>query len=85
MRHPCSAARAFAAAALLSLPFFLSGCAVITVVDTAASLTARGLETAGGLAIKGAGLAAETTMNTMRLTNRLIGAAADAALPAPAK
>ena len=85
MRHSHFTRRALAATALLSLSVLASGCAVVAVVDTAAGLALKGVETAGGLAIKGAGLAAETSMNTVRLTNRLIGAAADAALPAAAK
>lgn len=48
----------------------LSGCAVIAVADTAATL-----------AVKGAGLAADAAIGTVRLTGRVVGAAADVALP----
>jgi hypothetical protein len=48
----------------------LGGCAVVTVVDTAA-----------GLAISGAGLAADAAIGTVRLTGKAIGAAADLAIP----
>jgi hypothetical protein len=48
----------------------LSGCAVIAVADTAASL-----------AVKGAGLAADAAIGTVRLTGRAVGAAADVVLP----
>jgi hypothetical protein len=47
-----------------------SGCAVIAVADTAASL-----------AVKGAGLAADAAIGTVRLTGRAVGAAADVVLP----
>lgn len=48
----------------------LSGCAVIAVADTAATL-----------AVKGVGLAADTAIGTVRLTGRVVGAAADVVLP----
>jgi hypothetical protein len=51
-----------------------SGCAVITVADTAASI-----------AVKGVGLAADAAIGTVRITGRAIGAAADLALPSPAE
>lgn len=48
----------------------LTGCAVIAVADTAASI-----------AIKGVGLAADAAIGTVRITGRAIGAAADVVLP----
>ncbi len=48
----------------------LGGCAVIAVVDTAA-----------GLAVSGAGLAADAAIGTVRLTGKAIGAAADLVIP----
>jgi hypothetical protein len=51
----------------------LGGCAVIAVADTAA-----------GLAVRGAGLAADAAIGTARITGKLIGAAADLVIPAPA-
>ena len=48
----------------------LSGCAVIAVADTAASI-----------AVKGVGLAADAAIGTVRITGRAIGAAADVVLP----
>lgn len=55
------------AAALLAL---LGGCAVITVVDTAASV-----------AVGAVGLAADAAMGTARIAGKAVGAAADAVLP----
>ena len=49
----------------------LSGCAVIAVADTAATI-----------AVKGVGLAADAAIGTVRLTGKVIGAATDVALPA---
>lgn len=54
-----------AGAALLS-----SGCAVVAVVDTAATV-----------AVKGVGLAAGAAAGTVRLAGKAVGAAADLALP----
>ena len=65
---PCRrAASAFLLAACVAP---LGGCAVIAVVDTAA-----------GLAVSGAGLAADAAIGTVRLTGKAIGAAADLAIP----
>src|SRR4051812_23849302 len=51
----------------------LGGCAVVTAVDTAASV-----------AISAAGLAADAAIGTVRLTGKAVGAAADLVLPGPA-
>lgn len=51
----------------------LSGCAVVAVVDTAATV-----------AVKTVGLAADAAIGTARIAGRAVGAAADAALPGPA-
>jgi len=48
----------------------LSGCAVIAVVDTAASL-----------AVGAVGLAADAAVGTARIAGKAVGAAADAVLP----
>lgn len=48
----------------------LQGCAVIAVADTAATI-----------AVKGAGLAADAAVGTVRLTGKAVGAVADAVLP----
>ena len=48
----------------------LSGCAVIAVVDTAASL-----------AVGAVGLAADAAVGTVRIAGKAVGAAADAVLP----
>jgi hypothetical protein len=48
----------------------LSGCAVIAVVDTAASL-----------AMGAVGLAADAAVGTARIAGKAVGAAADAVLP----
>jgi hypothetical protein len=50
----------------------LSGCAVVAVVDTAATV-----------AVKTVGLAADATIGTVRIAGRAVGAAANAALPGP--
>lgn len=50
----------------------LPGCAVVTAVDTAASV-----------AIGTAGLAASAVIGTARITGSAIGATADAVLPGP--
>lgn len=56
---------------LMILAFaLLSGCAVITVVDTAASL-----------AIGTVGLVGDAAMGTARIAGKAVGAAADAVLP----
>ena len=49
----------------------LSGCAVIAVADTAATI-----------AVKGVGLAADAAIGTVRLTGKAVGAVAGAVLPA---
>jgi hypothetical protein len=48
----------------------LGGCAVVSAVDTTASV-----------AISAAGLAADAAIGTVRLTGKAIGAAADMAIP----
>jgi hypothetical protein len=48
----------------------LGGCAVVTVVDTAASV-----------AVSAAGLAADAAIGTVRITGKAVGAAADLAFP----
>ena len=53
---------------LLALP----GCAVVAAVDTAATV-----------AVKTVGLAADATIGTVRIAGKVVGAAADAALPGP--
>lgn len=62
--------RWFLAALVCSASALLSGCAVIAVADTAASI-----------AVKGVGLAADAAIGTVRLTGRAVGAAAGAVLP----
>jgi hypothetical protein len=59
-------------AALLAASGLLGGCAVVSVVGTAASVAASGV-----------GLAADAAIGTVRLTGKAVGAAADAVLPAP--
>jgi hypothetical protein len=61
--------------ALLALAIcsVLGGCAVVAVVDTAA-----------GIAVKGAGLAADATIGAVRLTGKAVGAAADLVIPGKA-
>lgn len=61
-----------AARLIAALAFSLSagGCAVVAVVDTAATV-----------AVKGVGLAADAAVGTVRLAGKAVGAAADAALP----
>ncbi len=56
--------------ALLGLALNLPGCAVIAVVDTAASV-----------AVGAAGLAADAAIGTVRITGKAVGAAADAVIP----
>jgi hypothetical protein len=53
---------------ILLLAAGLQGCAVVAVVDTAATV-----------AVKTAGLAADAAIGTARLAGRAVGAAADAA------
>ncbi len=65
---PCRAVLAI----LLAATSLLGGCAVVTVVGTAASVAASGV-----------GLAADAAIGTVRLTGKAVGAAADAVLPAP--
>jgi hypothetical protein len=55
---------------LLASSLSLSGCAVIAVVDTAASL-----------AVGAVGLAANAAVGTVRIAGKAVGAAADAMLP----
>jgi hypothetical protein len=57
-------------ALMIMAPALLSGCAVIAVVDTAASL-----------AIGTAGLVGEAAIGTARIAGKAVGAAADAVLP----
>jgi hypothetical protein len=56
--------------ALLGLALNLGGCAVIAVVDTAASV-----------AVGAAGLAADAVVGTARIAGKAVGAAADAVSP----
>lgn len=65
-------ARLRTAALLLTASALLSGCAVIAVVDTAASL-----------AIGTVGLVGDAAIGTVRLTGKAVGAAADALLTSP--
>ena len=48
----------------------LGGCAVVAAVDTAA-----------GVAVSAAGLAADAAIGTVRLTGKAVGAAADLVIP----
>jgi hypothetical protein len=59
------------AAVLLATSLSLSGCAVIAVADTAASLVVGTVELVG-----------EAAMGTARVAGKAVGAAADAVLPA---
>ena len=70
--HPLR--RLLAASCLLVPCALLPGCAVVAVVDTAAAL-----------AVKGAGAAADAAIGTVRLTGKVVGAAADVVLPSPTK
>jgi hypothetical protein len=63
--------RSILLAVACSAALMLSGCAVITVASTAASIAASGV-----------GLAADAAIGTVRITGRAIGAAADVVLPA---
>ena len=60
-----------AAIALLTASFSLSGCAVVAVADTAASLVVGTVELVG-----------EAAIGTARVAGKAVGAAADAVLPA---
>ena len=62
--------RLFAALALFAAALALAGCAVISVAGTAASVAAAG-----------AGLAVDAAVGTVRITGKVVGAAADAMLP----
>jgi hypothetical protein len=57
-------------ALLACLSLLLSGCAVIAVADTAATI-----------AVKGVGLAADAAIGTVRITGKAVGAVADAVIP----
>lgn len=63
-------ARATRLLAALAFSLAANGCAVVAVVDTAATV-----------AVKGVGLAADAAVGTVRLAGKAVGAAADAALP----
>lgn len=64
-----------AALALIGFSVFaLPGCAVVAVVDTAASI-----------AIGTVGLAANAAIGTARIAGSAIGAAADAVIPGPSE
>ena len=73
-RAPCTATRCGSWAALAALVLMLQGCAVIAVVDTAASL-----------AVGTVGLVGDAAIGTVRITGKVVGAAADAVLPGKAK
>jgi hypothetical protein len=62
--------RPAAVALLACLSLLLSGCAVIAVADTAATI-----------AVKGVGLAADAAIGTVRITGKAVGAVADAVIP----
>ncbi len=69
--HIDSRARRVIAALVLGATCLLAGgCAVVAVADAAASV-----------AVKGAGLAADAAIGTVRLTGRAVGAAADLVIP----
>ncbi|TFZ06115.1 hypothetical protein EZ313_05585 [Ramlibacter henchirensis] len=68
--HLAPSRRAASALLLVACGASLGGCAVVTAVDTAASL-----------AISAGGLAADAAIGTVRLTGKAVGAAADLALP----
>lgn len=71
-KYRCAGTRRLAALVLVlvSTACLLSGCAVVAVVDTAATV-----------AVKTVGLAADAAIGTVRIAGRAVGAAADAALP----
>lgn len=62
--------RSTLALACATCALLLSGCAVIAIADTAATI-----------AVKGVGLATDAAIGTVRLTGRAVGAAADVVLP----
>ncbi len=62
--------RAPACILVAGLSLLLSGCAVVTVAGTAASIAASGV-----------GLAADAAIGTVRITGKAVGAVADAVLP----
>lgn len=70
--HPTArfAARIATLLLLCGAAALAGGCAVVAVVDTAATV-----------AVKGVGLAADAAVGTVRLTGKAVGAAADLALP----
>jgi hypothetical protein len=70
MSHPLSPFRGAALAAFAVAASLSSGCAVVTVAGTAASL-----------AVSGVGLVADAAVGTVRLTGKAIGGAADAITP----
>lgn len=62
--------RPAAIALIACLSVLLPGCAVIAVADTAATI-----------AVKGVGLAADAAIGTVRITDKAVGAVADAVIP----
>ncbi|HSV34650.1 MAG TPA: hypothetical protein VLI46_03790 [Ramlibacter sp.] len=60
----------FLALATALICLSLGGCAVVSVVGTAASV-----------AVTGAGLAVDAAVGTVRITGKAVGAAADAVMP----
>ncbi|MFC5498283.1 hypothetical protein ACFPOE_12130 [Caenimonas terrae] len=56
--------------AILACAALQSGCAVVAVADTAATI-----------AVKGVGLAADAAIGTVRITGKAVGAVADAVIP----
>ena len=72
LRHACI--RRLALALTAASAFMLAGCAVVTAVDTVASV-----------AIGTAGLAASAVIGTARIAGSAIGATADAVLPGPSQ
>lgn len=74
MNHAICRRRVAAIVAAFCMPS-LGGCAVVTAVDTAASLV-----------ISAGGLAADAAIGTARLTGKAVGAAAELVVPdAPAE
>jgi hypothetical protein len=65
-----SAARTAVALSATAFLSSLAGCAVITVVDTAASI-----------AVSGVGLAVDAGVGVVKITGKAVGAAADAIIP----
>ncbi len=70
MAMPFSSARLRLALLAVLAPALLSGCAVIAVVDTAASL-----------AVGTVGLVGDAAIGTARIAGKAVGAAADAVMP----